>query len=240
MAAIQLAVYPSVSASAEAMQEMVDKWPEALREAFSLDAYATGSGFLNAELFSMMLPLVLVALAVGGAAAATAGEEERGTVDLLLALPVARWLVLTGKAAAMTVTVFAVAAVSFVVVAVGAGLVDLDVATAGIAAVVFMTALLALVFGGVGLLVGAATGRRAFALGTGIGLALAAFLLNALAPLAEWLEPWQKVSPFYWALNGNPVVNGVDWPFAALMSAFAVGPYLLAIEAYRRRDLRSR
>ena len=45
---MQLAVYPSVASSSEGMQAFVDQWPEALREAFSLDAYTTGAGFLNA------------------------------------------------------------------------------------------------------------------------------------------------------------------------------------------------
>ena len=66
---------------------MLDAWPDALKEAFGLDAYTTGPGFLNTELFSMMFPIVLIAVALGAAAAATAGEEERGTADLLLAAP---------------------------------------------------------------------------------------------------------------------------------------------------------
>ena len=72
---MQLAVYPSVATSSEGMQAFVDQWPDALKEAFSLDAYTTGAGFLNAEMFSMMVPLVLIAIACTGAAAATAGAS---------------------------------------------------------------------------------------------------------------------------------------------------------------------
>jgi ABC-2 type transport system permease protein len=109
MAAAQLSVYPSVQQSGESMQAFVDQWPEAFREAFGLEAYGTGPGYLNAELFSLLVPLVLIAVAVGAAAAATAGEEERGTADLLLSLPVSRTRVLAAKTLVMLASVLVVA-----------------------------------------------------------------------------------------------------------------------------------
>jgi len=240
MAVLQLAVYPSVAKSSASMQEFVDQWPEAFRQAFNLDAYTTGAGFLNAEMFSMMVPLVLIAVAVSGAAAATAAEEERGTADLLLSLPVSRGRVVVAKVLATVIAVLLVAAATLLAIAVGAPLVDLEVGLADLAAGVLMTALLALFFGAVALLVATVTGKRAVALGTAVGLALAAFLLNALAPMADWLEPWQKASPFYWALGDNPLVNGVDAPMAGLLLVAAVAQVVLADVAYRRRDIGGR
>lgn len=240
MAVLQLAVYPSVAKSSASMQEFVDQWPEAFRQAFNLDAYTTGAGFLNAEMFSMMVPLVLIAVAVSGAAAATAAEEERGTADLLLSLPVSRGRVVVAKVLATVIAVLLVAAATLLAIAVGAPLVDLEVGLADLAAGVLMTALLALFFGAVALLVATVTGKRAVALGTAVGLALAAFLLNALAPMADWLEPWQKASPFYWALGDNPLVNGVDAPMAGLLLVAAVALVVLADVAYRRRDIGGR
>jgi len=240
MAVLQLAVYPSVAKSSASMQEFVDQWPEAFRQAFNLDAYTTGAGFLNAEMFSMMVPLVLIAVAVSGAAAATAGEEERGTADLLLSLPVSRGRVVVAKVLATVIAVLLVAAATLLAIAVGAPLVDLEVGLADLAAGVLMTALLALFFGAVALLVATVTGKRAVALGTAVGLALAAFLLNALAPMADWLEPWQKASPFYWALGDNPLINGVDAPMAGLLLVAAVAQVVLADVAYRRRDIGGR
>ena len=64
-----------------------------------------GAGFLNAEMFSMMVPLVLIAVACSGAAAATAGEEDRGTADLLLSMPLSRGRVIFAKALAMVIAV---------------------------------------------------------------------------------------------------------------------------------------
>ncbi|MFC6238207.1 ABC transporter permease subunit [Longivirga aurantiaca] len=238
--AVQLAVYPSIATTAAGWQQMLDAWPEAFRAAFDLDAYTTGPGFLNAELFSMIVPLVLVAVALGSAAAATAAEEERGTADLLLALPVARTTVLLAKALAMVVSVVAVAAVAAVTVAVGAPLVDLDVSTAGILAGCAMVTLLALLVGAAGLVLGALTGHRAAVLGGGIGLALTAFLVDALAPMADWLEPWQDASPFAWALRSDPLTSGFAVLDALLLASVALVLTGAAVAVYRRRDIDSR
>jgi ABC-2 type transport system permease protein len=240
MAALQLSVYPSVAKSSESMQAFVNEWPEAFRQAFNLDAYTTGSGFLNAELFSMLVPLVLIAVGVSGAAAATAGEEERGTADLLLSLPVSRTRVLLAKVLAIVLAMVVVAAAAFLTIAAGAPLVDLEVGVRGLAAGVLMAVLLASVFAAVALLVGALTGKKAVAIGTGVGLALGAFLLNVLAPMAEWLERWQQASPFHWALGTDPLLQGVDAPMAWLLLAIAVLLTVGAALAYRRRDISGR
>ena len=105
-----------------------------------------------------------------------------------------------------------------------------------------MTALLGLLFGAVGLLVGAVTGSRATAMAVGISLAIASFPLNALAPLAGWLASWERVSPFYWALNSDSLTAGLDVGMALLLagtSAVLVA-VAVAVLAYRHHDLQSR
>lgn len=237
---LQLAVYPSVQSSGQDMQAFVDQWPEPLREAFGLDAYSTGPGFLNTELFSLMIPFILIGVALTAAAAATAGEEEAGTADLLLALPVTRGLVLVARALALTGAVVGLAALGWVTLVVGTPMVDLDVSTGGLAAGAVMTGLLGLLYGTLGLLLGALTGRRAVTIGIGVALALGAFLLNALAPLAEWLEPWQDTSPFAWALGAEPLTAGVDGPHALLLAGLSLAFAVLAWLVFRRRDITTR
>lgn len=240
MALLQLAVYPSVAKSSASMQEFLNQWPEAIRQAFELDAYSTGAGFLNAEMYSLMVPLVLIAVTVSGAAAATAGEEERGTADLLLSMPVSRGRVLAAKVLATLIAATLVALATYVSLAIGTAVVDLDVGLANLAVGTFMALLLALFFGAVALLVAAATGKRSVALGTAVGLALTAFLVNVLAPMADWLEPWQRASPFEWAMGANPLVNGLDTPMALLLAAVSVLLTVAADISYRRRDIGGR
>lgn len=238
--AIELAVYPSIQASTEGWQAMLDQWPDALKQAFRLDAYASGPGFLNTELFSMMFPLVLIAVALGVASSATAGEEERGTADLLFSLPIVRGRVLAAKAIGMAIGVTVVMLSGVVTIVVGAPIVDLSIGVAEVLAAGLMTMLLALLFGCFGLFLGALTGKRAAVLGGGIGLAIAAFLVQVLAPMADWLEPWKNASPFTWALDSQPLINGIDWSDTGLI--VGVSALLLAATAVvlHRRDIAGR
>jgi ABC-2 type transport system permease protein len=56
----------------------------------SMGDASTLIGFLHIELFSMILPAAIAAFAAGVASGFTAGEESRGTIDVLLSYPVSR------------------------------------------------------------------------------------------------------------------------------------------------------
>ena len=100
--------------------------------------------------------------------------------------------------------------------------------------------LLACVFGAIALLVATVSGKRAAAIGAGVGLALAAFLLNVLAPMADWLQSWQNASPFHWALGEDPLLNGVALGMAGLMLVVTLAVGAAAVIAYQRRDIEGR
>lgn len=240
IAAAQLSVYPSVRDSAAGMNQFIDEFPEAFRTIFRIEDYTSGPGFLGTELFSMFVPLIFIGLCAAWCAAATAGEEDAGTADLLLTLPVSRARVVVSKAAALVVALAGVIALFCVVLLLGAQMVDLSVAAGNVVAATLAAALLGLLFGGVALLIGAGLGRRGAALGGAIGLALAAFLLYSLAPLVDWLEPWQKASPFHWALGTDPIRNGLDVGWGGVLVGLSLALVVASALVFDRRDIRSR
>src|SRR5512136_2236331 len=94
-------MYPSVQRSAADVQRYVDNLPEAFKNMFMGEGSDYGSpiGFMDAELMSFMTPIVLIVFAVGLATAQIAGEEERGTLSLLLSYPVSRTRLVAQKLA---------------------------------------------------------------------------------------------------------------------------------------------
>ena len=115
-----------------------------------------GSGYLTAYLFGMMVPLLLMVFAISYGARLVAGEEDRGTLDLLAALPVSRTRVLLVKAAALLVTLGLLGVALVITVIAAAPLVDLRVEIAGLAAAVLSQVLLAALYGALALGLGAA------------------------------------------------------------------------------------
>ena len=107
MSTLMIAVYPTVRDNPD-LNEMVKDYPEALKAfiAFGGDLdYVSGAGYLGSELFAFMVPLLLLIAAIGAGARAIAGEEERGTLDLLLANPLSRRRLVLEKLAAVAVEV---------------------------------------------------------------------------------------------------------------------------------------
>lgn len=239
LVAMMVAVYPTVRANRD-LNAMVEDYPEALKAFIAFGGeldYASGAGYLGSELFSFMIPLLLLVAAVGAGARAIAGEEERGTLDLLLANPVSRRRVVVDKLGALAAEVTLLSLVLWVALVVGAEAVDMDVPATRLGAATIGAGLLAVVFGAVAVLVGAATGRRGVAVGVASAGAVAAYLVNSLAALVDALEPIQNVSPFYHYAAADPLRHGLAPGHVAFLVVLAAVTAVLAVVAFDRRDL---
>lgn len=241
MAALMIAVYPTVRDNPD-LNEMVKDYPEALKAfiAFGGDVdYVSGAGYLGSELFAFMVPLLLLIAAIGAGARAIAGEEERGTLDLLLANPLSRRRLVLDKLAAVAVEVVLLSVVLVAALAVGVALVGMNVSTAHLAAATTSAALLAFAFGAIALFVGAFSGHRGVAIGVAAAGAVAAYLVNSLAAIVTFLEPARMVSPFYHYVASDPLRQGLALDHVAFLVTVALAAAGLAIVALERRDLAS-
>jgi ABC-2 type transport system permease protein len=239
MAALMIAVYPTVRDNPD-LNEMVQSYPDALKAfiAFGGDVdYLSGAGYLGSELYSFMVPLLLLVAAIGAGARAIAGEEEQGTLELLLANPVSRRRLVAEKLAALLAEVGLLAAVLWASLVVGVAIVGMDVSAGHLAAATASAALLAFAFGAIALCVGAATGRRGVAIGVAAAGAIAAYLVSSLAVLVDFLEPFRAVSPFYHYVASDPLRHGLGLVHAGFLAALAVAAALLAAALFDRRDI---
>ena len=233
------AFYPSIRDSAADLQSYIDNLPEAIRNVIAGEDYASPVGYLESEFFNTMGPLLLLIFAIGAGARSIAGEEEGGTLDLLLSTPVSRGHVVDTKAIAIVGAASVLAAIAATTIALVGPVFDLSVPLADLLGACALLALLALAFGGMAFAVGAATGRRHLADGVGGGLAVVAFIVNAVGPTVGWLDPLRPLSPFRWyqdpaLLTGSPGVRNV-----LVLGGIAVVTFGVARLTFARRDLSS-
>lgn len=238
LAGMYLAFYPSIGMAKE-MQALLDSLPPALMALFASQGLdlSTPEGFLNMELFSFLGPIFVMIYAATVGAGATAGEEERGTLDLLLANPIPRWRVVAEKAVAMTIGLVILSAAMLLGVVVVSVVMQIDVDAGKVAAALTSNGLLGLSLGGVALLVGALTGRRMMAVGVTMTLAVASFFVNGLAPLVDWLAGLRPWSLFYHYIGYDPLNHGLDALHAGVLLAVAVVGAMAAALAFERHDL---
>ena len=67
--------------------------------------------------------------------------------------------------------------------------------------------------------------------------AVAAYLVNGLAPLVDALDVLQKLSPFYHYAAGDPLRDGVSFTHMAVLVAIAAVATALAPWFFKRRDV---
>jgi ABC-2 type transport system permease protein len=236
MLAMMLAIFPAIRDNPEA-QDYLESMPEALRELFGTADITSGTGYLQGELFSFMVPLLLVIMAVLWGSDELAGEEERGTLDLVLASPIGRRRAYLEQLASMTAGVVAVGVVVYVVIVAGSLLVGLEVGFSNLGSIVAATTVLTVLYGVIAAAVGAGTGQRGLARGLATVLAVAAYLVSALGSLADVLEPVRPLSPWWHALGVLPLETG--WHPVRLLGVLAltVATAAAGAWAFDRRDV---
>ena len=155
LVAINVAFYPSIRGDT-ALNDYVKNLPDSVRGLFvggELDI-TSPAGYLNSQIYAVMAPIVLLIFAIGAGAGAVAGEEERGTLDFLLANPLRRRDYVVQRFLALTALVAALAGVLLATVWLTSLLVDLEIGLDRLAAASLSVGLLALFFGTVALAAG--------------------------------------------------------------------------------------
>jgi ABC-2 type transport system permease protein len=238
LAVLMAAFFPTIR-DMPSIAEYMELLPEELMALFGGDFgdYTTPEGFLNGELFGFMYPLMLLIFTIGFASGAIAGEEQDGTLDLLLSHPVKRWKLVLEKFAALVVSLLGIAVFFWLALLIAGAVIDMGLSPLRLAAVCFSGALLATMFGALGLAVGCARGKKTLAMGIAGAIGFVSYIVNALGPMVDWLEPAQKFSPFYYYNSSDPLSNGLDWGHAALLLGLALVFLAVALVTFQRRDL---
>ncbi|HEX5744112.1 MAG TPA: ABC transporter permease subunit [Candidatus Saccharimonadales bacterium] len=236
---LTLAVYPSFKDAGSALEKSFQNLPDAALALFGGSAdFFSPVGYLNSQIFFLLLPLILTMLAVALGASLIAREEQDTTLETLLARPISRNNLLTAKIIAGTVVLAIVSLVGLLTTVVGARIYDLEaVPSSAVALASFNSFLLAYATGAIAFVL-AATGRaRSAAIGIGAFIGLGGYVIDSLAGTVHWLAGPSKAFPFHYFQSEAILRQTYDWSnalfFVAILSVCGVFSYV----AFRRRDL---
>lgn len=232
---VEGALWPSVRDMPN-FDEFLEGYPDALKEAFNLEAMTTGTGFLNAELYTLVLPILFLVFGISRGSRLVAGEEEAGTLEVVLVTPVSTTRLLLEKAAGLLAALGILGLVAGASTLLASALFSMDVSLSAAADGTASMVLLGLEYGFLALSVGAITGRRAFAVGVPSVAAVAAYVLYVGGLMVDTLRTAMPWSPFHQALADGPLGGGLSPRFAWLVLASVV---VLAVAApvFARRDV---
>ena len=236
VATMYAAFYPSVKQSAASLDAYLQNMPEAMRQLIGGD-YTSPAGYLRAELFALLGPILFLVYAVGAGGRAIAGEEEARSLDLLLSTPLTRGGIVRDKAVALLVAMCGLTGFLFLVVVVVGRPFHLTLPVVDAAAACVMMLLVGLAFASMSLAVGCATGRKVWAYGVAGGIAVATYVLNAIAPSVPALHWTRPLSPFRWYLEPDPLTTGLHPVNVAVLLGVTAVCMAGAVWSFRRRDL---
>lgn len=236
VAVLYAAFWPTVNTPQ--MQDALRNYPEGVLEAFNYNDLTSPAGYLGSSVYGLLIPLLVAVFAIAYGTRAVAGDEEAGTLDLLLAHPVSRTRLALQRFAALAAALALVGAVLWLAMLAIAGPAQLaGITAAEFAAATVQLALFGGCLGALAFAIGAATGRKALALGASAGVAVLAYLANGVFPQVEGLEWTRAVSPWHWYLGGEPLKNGLQTGDALLLLAVTAVLVAAGTWSFNRRDV---
>jgi ABC-2 type transport system permease protein len=220
------------------MQQALQNYPEGLLEAFNYDDLTSPAGYLGSSVYGLLVPLLVAVFAIAAGTRAVAGDEEAGTLDLLLAHPVSRTKVALQRYTALVAGLALVGVVLWLGMLAVAGPAELEGITAAeLAAATTQLALFGACLGAVAFAVGAATGRKALAIAASAGLTVLAYLANGVFPQVEGLAWTRDLSPWHWYLGGEPLKHGLQAGDSLLLVAVTLVLVAAGTLLFNRRDV---
>lgn len=237
--ALLMAIYPSIRHSAGQLQGYVHSLPAAIRTAFlgSGGDFTSPIGYVNVELLSWLAPIVFIAFAVGTGARALAGEEEDGTLSLLLAHPVTRRRLTLQKYAAMVVAVAVLGLAFWLSLVIATAIAGTPVGPVKLAQAMLRLTLLGLAVGSVTFAAGGAAGNRQAGIATGAGIGVAMYLLNTMAQLNSTARPFRFLSLFHYSGGASPLGQGLGALDLTVLLGSSAVLLVAAVVLFERRDV---
>jgi ABC-2 type transport system permease protein len=222
------------------MAEAMAAYPKDVLAAFNYTDMATPAGYLGGAVYGLLVPLLITVFAIAWGTRSVAGDEDAGTLDLVLAHPVSRRSLALQRFGGLVLGVLVTCLALLAAMAAVRGAFQLDdVPLPGLVAINLQLALFGACFGALAFAIGAATGSRAAALGGSAATAVLAYLANSVFPQVEALGWTRDVSPFHWYLGGDPLVHGVQAGGAAALAVTTVVLAGIGTLLFTRRDLKA-
>jgi ABC-2 type transport system permease protein len=233
---LYLPLFPSIGGNGQ-MQQIIESLPPELVKTLGYESISSGPGYTQGTFYGLIGFLLLVLAAVAWGAAAIAGAEESGRLELVLAHGVGRVQYALETALSLAVRLVLLGLFAAVLVLLLNEPSELGIDAPNVLAATGALVGLALLSATAALAVGALTGRRVLGTAAGAAVAVLGYVFNAVANQVPDAEGLRSVSPYAWAYSANPLAEGADWGGLGLLWGISALAVVVAALALRRRDV---
>jgi ABC-2 type transport system permease protein len=196
------------------------------------------STYVGSQLFDVRIPILVSILSIILAVGLTVGEEEKGQLRTLVALPLSRIHVLFSKwlailAICLCTTVATVVGIEIGLIAISESLDWLVVLRLGAMMWLLSVALATVIFG-----IGLATGKRGLTMGLSVVVTIGSFILTTFARSVEWLRPYEHASIFHYFPAATIAKSEIAMSDVLVYAVIIIVFLAIGMLGFRRRDVR--
>ena len=180
---LTLGFYPAFRDDAADMNKMVEKLPESVKSLIGMGSGVdpfSPIGYLSHEIFAIVLPAILMIAAIG-LGASIAGDEERGLLEIIYALPISRQRVVLERLTGSAILIIALTMVSGATTLAMCTITNIEVSMASVVWATVTACALTFAIGSISVFVGGISGRRGPAIAAATSTAIAGYLITSLA-----------------------------------------------------------
>lgn len=232
-----VSLYPAFKDQMGAWAGLMASYPEAFTAFFGdMTMMGEWSGWLNVEFFSWTPPILAI-FAVATGAGLVAGEEERGTLDLLLSHPIRRWRVVMEKYGAFCLAIALICLLAALFLVVGAVLAretgDLGRLLVAMLDIIPIT----LASGTFALLTSVVLRSRRLAITMAVVLVIGSWFVDSLGKMVDVLEPLRPFTLYHY-FNGGTILRGAgEWSNVFVLLGLCLLFLAGSLFAFQHRDI---
>ena len=232
--AMYIVIWPEIGEQFQSMSDM------AIWQAFAIDL-GSFAGYIASSLIQYV-PLILGIYVIIASTGTLAGEEDDGTLEMIVASPLSRWQVVTAKAIALAIAAFLIIVIAGLgnVLALEAirGLIELDVTSVELFVATLNAWPITMAFMMMGLFLGAFLPSRRTAALIMTTIFIASYFGLLLAGFAESLEPTRVLSLFnYFDFTTAVFTEGPQVQDIGILLGIALIFFILALISFQRRNV---
>lgn len=205
---------------------------------FDLGSFA---GYMAGVVVQFM-PLLLGIYVIITSTGTLAGEEDNGTLELVVAMPLPRWQIVAMKVAALALVLLLIMMILGTGSAITLGIIsqttEVDVTPIQLFVALLGVYPMLLAFFSIGLFLGTIMPSRRLAVAVMVLIYLGSYLINSVGNLVDSMASFKAISLFsYINTNADVFENGLHAGNISILLAISLVFFVLAMLAFERRNI---
>ena len=227
----------SYNALGDTMVDLLESMPPALAAIYGTND-GTPVGMAVGAVYSIIAPAVVLAYTIGGGTGAAVGEENRGSLELLLANPLSRTAVLRSKAVVVSIGTVAVAIATWMGVLIATVVVNDGIGDRDVFALSVMLVTFGFMMGSLAMAISGWTGKSSLGASIAAGIAAVSWLMTTVFSVNATFARIAEFTPWHLYDGNQPMTNGVHGGSFVIMVLLTGLFVWIAVVGVNRRDLK--